>query len=378
MNNNSVKWVGQSYERGNNTFSDCSFNIVPHFRPNRNNQYTIEFNECSFYDNSPTIEDGDNFDIYFYLNPGAEVKDADDNLTDLTDIRFRLNVEVQQDIYTYRDTPNKTKIINIFNISETNLYNGAKSYDDKVFLIVKLFCQNDRDTANDKEEYEGYFIDDDGITQHKYTADMLISSLQLYQDDEKTLLNNGSENFVQRILYSINFKYELDEHYFNSEYDEGENITNYEADISTPCFCCSDNFCYLINNLTYGLEATNPDKIYDSETSKFINNNENGNYVRYFNFYNFRLGGPYRYILICSADSEQKTMNDKNQEFNIVACSQNTSTYHNEPMNIQSTMRIKSNDLTNFRIELLDDQFNKIKLHCPVQYMLTIFNEDEY
>ena len=389
MNNSAIKWIGQSYERGDNTFSNCEFNIKPPFRANRSGQYTIQFDECSFYDNSATLEADDWYELFFYT-------------TTRKDIEFRLRFELIFPIYNYHDTPNKNYIVWLFNYSNSELNAGVKQVQiypsssktfSRDYVNITLYCKN-RDetfinqvntdfdngtiTEADKNDYlrenvKYYWTYTSGrYAKTNINPSALITNIELLQQNEIIRITTA-DNFVQHMILSVNFKEEIDS---DVSYT-GDDYVNYKVPINTPCLNFCDRFCYVVNNLTFGLECENPDVFYTS-TGTETNNNSSNNYVRYFHFYNLRLGGPYLYIIKVNADTEEKTLNDNNQQFNVVACSQNASTYHNEPVCINSSMKIKSNDLTRFRIELLDDQFNHINLHHPVSYTLSIYNEDEY
>ena len=123
----------------------------------------------------------------------------------------------------------------------------------------------------------------------------------------------------------------------------------------------SNNFCYLFNNLV-------KEKIADLSTSSYA----------YFDFFGVRISGPYIYLVDTSPlQSELRTINANNEIYNITALSYNSSFVHNSIIQGSSSMRMKTKDLTNLRIRLMNYQFDLVKIREPLYIQLTITNDED-
>ena len=129
------------------------------------------------------------------------------------------------------------------------------------------------------------------------------------------------------------------------------------ADISKISLKTSTNFGYLLNDLRTEI-------IGEKSTNSFI-----------FNFHNPRLGGPYLYVLKTPLQATVPTYNSLNQGYNVVACTYNPNGYHNSNVQMCSSMEVVSNDLSNFRIELVNDQYEPIRINTPIYLQITVSNE---
>ena len=122
----------------------------------------------------------------------------------------------------------------------------------------------------------------------------------------------------------------------------------------------STNYGYMLNDLRsseiYGVKDT---------TNKCFN----------FYFHNPRLGGPYLYILKTPLQTSVPTYNAINQGYNIVACTYNPNGYHNSNVQMCSSMEVVTNDLSNFRIELVNDQYEPIEINTLMYLQITVSNE---
>lgn len=119
----------------------------------------------------------------------------------------------------------------------------------------------------------------------------------------------------------------------------------------------STNFGYLFNDLRTEI-------IGEKSTSCFM-----------FNFHNPRFGGPYLYVLKTPLQATVPTYNSLNQGYNVVACTYNPNGYHNSNVQMCSSMEVVSNDLSNFRIELVNDQYEPVKINTPIYLQITVSNE---
>ena len=127
----------------------------------------------------------------------------------------------------------------------------------------------------------------------------------------------------------------------------------------------TDNFGYVFNNMNLVLNG--------SAVTHRING---GDKIMYdFTFYNLRLMGPYLYVIDTPLHSTVNTYNANNQGYNIVALSYNTSDAHNSLIQMCSSMECTTNDLSNFRIRLLNDQYVTVKIFEPIYLQITVSNE---
>ena len=126
----------------------------------------------------------------------------------------------------------------------------------------------------------------------------------------------------------------------------------------------SSNFCYLFNSLRADYIGT-PTKA-SAAGQKAAN----------FDFYNLRISGAYIYVVDTNVNADVKTYNANNQAYNILAYTYNYSHVHNTPVQCQSTMTGTVADLSNFRIRILNDQWELVPILEPVSVLFTISNSD--
>ena len=69
------------------------------------------------------------------------------------------------------------------------------------------------------------------------------------------------------------------------------------------------------------------------------------------------------------------TYNAANQGYNVVAGVYNQAAYHNSLIQMPSSMEVVANDLSNLRVELVNDQYEHVKIRCPMYIHLTVSNE---
>ena len=116
----------------------------------------------------------------------------------------------------------------------------------------------------------------------------------------------------------------------------------------------STNYAYLLNNLaskididinTCSLEVVNP-----------------------------RFNGAYIYVLDTPIQSVVNTYNTNNQGYNVVAMCYNTSGTHNSIQQCVSSMECTTNDLSNLRFRLLNDQYESVDIKEPIYIQITVSN----
>ena len=161
------------------------------------------------------------------------------------------------------------------------------------------------------------------------------------------LKSTENESLVQKKYFTQNYIIEI---FFDSS-----KISI--ADISKVSLKTTTNFGYLLNDLRTEIFG-------EKSTSSFI-----------FNFHNPRLGGPYLYVLKTPLQATVPTYNSLNQGYNVVACTYNPNGYHNSNVQMCSSMEVVSNDLSNFRIELVNDQYEPIRINTPIYLQITVSNQ---
>ena len=175
------------------------------------------------------------------------------------------------------------------------------------------------------------------------TGDDLIQEIRIYNEN---LIEYSETN--QYISNSINMSIAIKETSGTTVFDS---IKNLKMRYST-------NFGYLFNNLRAS------DLILTKAASHFT-----------YTFDNIRLGGPYLYVLKTPLQSTVPTYNAINQGYNVVACVYNTLGYHNQVIQMCSSMEVVSNDLSNLRIELVNDQYEQVLIKSPMYIQITVSNE---
>ena len=121
----------------------------------------------------------------------------------------------------------------------------------------------------------------------------------------------------------------------------------------------STNYGYLLNNL---------------RSSELYGTIDRKKRTCSFSFYNLRCGGPYLYVLKTPLKATVPTYNAINQGYNVVACVYNTVGYHNQIIQMSSSMEVVAKDLSNLRIELVNDQYEKVDIKSPMYIQFTVSN----
>ena len=92
-------------------------------------------------------------------------------------------------------------------------------------------------------------------------------------------------------------------------------------------------------------------------------------------FHNCSLGGAILYILKTPLNATVPTYNAINQGYNVVALSYNTNQIHNSIVQMCSSMEVTCNDLSGLRLEIVNDQYEHVKIRNPVYIQFTVSNE---
>lgn len=141
-----------------------------------------------------------------------------------------------------------------------------------------------------------------------------------------------------------------------------------DGDVESIKMHYSWGFVYLLNNTN---NYITPIEI-RNDTSNPVNNN----YI--FEFCNLRLGGAYFYVIdLPTVKTDVMTMNENNQCYNIVGCTKNTADNHNENVQFISSMAGSINNLSDFRVRLLNDNFDPVRIRSPLYLQITISNDDD-
>ena len=169
-----------------------------------------------------------------------------------------------------------------------------------------------------------------------------IATINLYNSDTGTVLPEDAypQNIKMEILLSKGTVFNIN-------------------DVSKVSLKTSSNYAYLLNNM-------------NAEIFGELNSDGDG-----FDFYfhNLRLGGPYLYVLKTPLQATVPTYNVKNQGYNVVACCYNSNGYHNSNTQMCSSMELVTDNLSDFRIELVNDQYDPVKIHTPLYLQITVSNE---
>ena len=132
-------------------------------------------------------------------------------------------------------------------------------------------------------------------------------------------------------------------------------------------------FVYILNNSNNYILPITDDNLKPSKPTGVTD--WTGHYL--FEFCNIRLGGAYFYIIdMPTVKTDVMTMNENNQCYNIVGCTRNTADNHNENVQFISSMMGDIDSLSNFRVRLLNDNFEPVRIRSPLYIQITISNED--
>ena len=132
-------------------------------------------------------------------------------------------------------------------------------------------------------------------------------------------------------------------------------------------------FVYVLNNSNNYILPITDDNLKPSLPSPMTSWDDH--YL--FEFCNLRLGGAYFYVIdMPTVKTDVMTMNENNQCYNIVGCTRNTADNHNENVQFISSMMGDIDSLSNFRVRLLNDNFEPVRIRSPLYIQITISNDD--
>ena len=209
------------------------------------------------------------------------------------------------------------------------------TFDNKsISSMLKYVNYNDSSNLNDEIN-----VDEDDIL-----SILDIRNITLYDSDNPNKLLDA-DYYSQNVKMSVFF-------------DESGGLLK-TSDISKVVLKTSTNYSYLLNDLR----------------TEIIGEEDSTNECFNFYFHNLRLGGPYLYVLKTPLQATVPTYNSLNQGYNVVACTYNPNGYHNSNIQMCSSMEVVTNDLSNFRIELVNDQYETIRLNTPIYLQITVSNE---
>ena len=248
--------------------------------------------------------------------------------------------------------------------------NGNGQY--KVTINECLF-KNNEPTLSAREDYFEFTIKYNDGTEH---TDRFTMKKDLFtfsdKDDSKVIdvltlkegyIDSGSyiNSIKLRDIDGLEYPSSGSNRYLGSQATMEVHLNDVN-NVKSVAMRYSTNFGYLLNNL---------------RSSDFIGTEGTDSGVRVFNFtfYNLRMGGPILYILKTPLQAIVPTYNAINQGYNIVAAVYNSTGYHNEVVQMCSSMNIVANELSNLRMELVNDQYEHVKLRCPLYIQITISNE---
>ena len=156
-------------------------------------------------------------------------------------------------------------------------------------------------------------------------------------------------------------------------YYDVSNVVIPEGTVSNVKIHYSWGFVYILNNSNNYILPITDDNLKPALPTGVTD--WTGHYL--FEFCNIRLGGAYFYIIdMPTVKTDVMTMNENNQCYNIVGCTRNTADNHNENVQFISSMMGDIDSLSNFRVRLLNDNFEPVRIRSPLYIQITISNED--
>lgn len=335
------KYILKTRNQGNNKYWDTSFQLRPPFRANSCGQYKITVNEAMFQNTEPLAQKDD----YFLFEIFGE--------KDTEKYKFEYKITMTKDFYLYRQ--GGTEWGKVQNLLIGKLGKADPSNPDKYTYQITT-----------KKAYRWMLDLDTGKEDWYIDADVNIADLvfNIAIKDE----NNGNYQGKNAGVYPIM--------YYDIEIGPGgNNALPNDIVYKSIRMNFSWGFCYILNDTsTYVYEVTDNNMKPSNTDGTAIDYTKH----HYFEFCNIRIGGPYEYILDApTVKVDVMTMNEENQAFNIVGHVTNTANNHNENVQFISSMEGKVNALSNFRVRLLNDNFDPVKIRSPLTILFTVSNEDD-
>lgn len=324
MSVNQRKVVLLTREEGNNHFWDSSFALRVPFRGNSNGEYKITVTEALFNNTEPLVSKGDWFQ--FEVIDNAETT------------KYTWKVTMKKDWYLYKQ--------------------GGPEWTAVIKLLVGCLAGNTGDPQYTETSYQKTerWKQTRAATTDPWganTAENWTMNYKLVNEDSTDF--TGSNRGVNPIMY-----YDL----YALKKADTTDIT-----VKSVTMSYSWGFAYILNNTNAHIDmVTDNDQKPAGGTA--------GHY--YFEYCNLRLGGPYGYILATpTVKTTVLTQNEANQAYSIVGYVKNTADNHNENVQFISAMEGHVNSLSNFRVQLLKDNFEPVKIRSPLYINLTVSNEED-
>lgn len=310
-----------TYESGNNKYYDCSFTLRPTFKANSKGQYKITVNEALFNNTEPLINKDDYIDFIIKTD---------------SNVSYSYKINVKKDFYLYRQGGAEWK--SVVQLLTGKLGVDINNYEYSYTKIIR--------TKKDKDGkvLETYDIDDNSFNLE----------LKLINDDGTEF--NGTNRGVNPLMY----------------YDVS-NVVIPEGTVTSVKIHYSWGFVYILNNSNNYILPIEDENLKPSKPTE--ETDWTGHYL--FEFCNLRLGGAYFYVIdMPTVKTDVMTMNENNQCYNIVGCTRNTADNHNENVQFISSMMGDIDNLSNFRVRLLNDNFEPVRIRSPLYIQITISNDD--
>ena len=310
-----------TYESGNNKYYDCSFTLRPTFKANSRGQYKITVNEALFNNTEPLINKDDYIDF---------IIETDSNVS------YSYKINVKKDFYLYRQGGAEWQSVVLLLTGKLGV--NINNYEYSYTKIIR--------TKKDKDGnvLETYDIDDNSFDL----------KLKLINDDGSEF--NGTNRGVNPLMY----------------YDVS-NVVIPEGTVTSVKIHYSWGFVYILNNSNNYILPIEDENLKPSKPTEVTD--WTGHYL--FEFCNLRLGGAYFYVIdMPTVKTDVMTMNENNQCYNIVGCTRNTADNHNENVQFISSMMGDIDNLSNFRVRLLNDNFEPVRIRSPLYIQITISNDD--
>ena len=299
-----------------------------------------------------TYESGNNkfYDCSFTLRPTFKANSKGQYKITVNEALFN-NTEpfINKDDYIDFIVENDLKEIFTYRIRLKKDYYLYRQGGAEWSAVVKLL----KGTDNNYEETIRTKKDDTGAITNLTDADFDLD-INLRNDDGSDF--NGTNRGVNPLMY-----YDI------------SNIIIPAGNIVNVKIHYSWGFVYILNNSNNYILPITDENLKPSLPSPMIS--WNGHYL--FEFCNLRLGGAYFYVIdMPTVKTDVMTMNENNQCYNIVGCTRNTADNHNENVQFISSMMGDIDSLSNFRVRLLNDNFEPVRIRSPLYVQITISNDD--
>ena len=293
-------------------------------------------------------------------------------------MEFNTRKAVKYILTTYDDGKSNNLYDSTFRLRPPFKPNSNGNY--KVTINECLFQNNEPTLIKGQDYMEFTIYTKDG---NKYSNKFVVNK-DLYTFDNKC---------IDQVLKSLNFSYlastnissevsnimsiYIDEiGLYNSENEKPLTADYYTQNV-TMKIKFNDSTTYSINDVSKVSLKTTTNYAYllnNTNTEIFGELNSDGKSFD-FHFHNLRLGGPYLYVLKTPLHATVPTYNSLNQGYNIVACCYNSNGYHNSNTQMCSSMEVVTNNLSDFRIQLVNDQYEPVKINTPLYLQITVSNE---